>query len=524
MRLNFAKGTYGELHKSIKENYTKWVTTKLKSEKDYYATTTINFIERDIIKHNFLKMILKSVILIYHGSFFNPAQGIELLRNSAEIIDSLRLNEQIKSELKYTICLYIGFAHLKTNDFEQANIAFRGAIDVKPCGTTAKIYCALTEIYREQPDLTAFFLKEIFEYDRQRLALAIRASNSGMFSYFFRNCFICNIFHEKEFGRVTDVIEGILTEHRFHESDFMELNKGKLENLKNKKLDEYYDEEIKKAIAFIEKMFQNYNTCTNTLFYSIYGDLQGKLGSIAEAITENVKKKFYSEVREKLSNYEVMIKDNVSAEKHLHDELEKFKVRSKENLEEMIKKLNSSYEAEKDNIEQKINDLSKYERFNASASMSTNMTYNIIVAFVVFFLGGIAGYSNRLVSDAYEFNSIFLQVFILGSKWGAISFVVGTVISVIIAGIIVAERMDMKKKLQNKIGHLKIERDRMLHDAKESTIQKEKIMNDTITNGINSHRKRVEELNVQKEDLEKLLIKEADVKIREVVAGLETFQ
>ncbi|MFA7228641.1 MAG: hypothetical protein WC061_06350, partial [Melioribacteraceae bacterium] len=70
MKFNLVKGSYAEVHKSIKDNYSKWVTTKLKSEKDYYATLTINFIERDINKHNIFKLIIKAIIYTYQSSFY----------------------------------------------------------------------------------------------------------------------------------------------------------------------------------------------------------------------------------------------------------------------------------------------------------------------------------------------------------------------------------------------------------------------------------------------------------------------
>ena len=90
-------------------------------------------------------------------------------------------------------------------------------------------------------------------------------------------------------------------------------------------------------------------------------------------------------------------------------------------------------------LEQKIDDLPNIDRFNPRVSMSNNMTYNIVIAFVVFFIGGISGYSNKTVTDVSEFNSIFTFVFIAGSKWGAISFIIGVVISTIISGIILVE-------------------------------------------------------------------------------------
>ena len=118
-------------------------------------------------------------------------------------------------------------------------------------------------------------------------------------------------------------------------------------------------------------------------------------------------------------------------------------------------------------LEQKIDDLPNIDRFNPRVSMSNNMTYNIVIAFVVFFIGGISGYSNKTVTDVSEFNSIFTFVFIAGSKWGAISFIIGVVISTIISGIILVERSDMRHKLLRRISYLKIEKERLILNKRE---------------------------------------------------------
>ena len=100
MKLNLGRGAFIELHKSVKENYTKWVTTKLKSEKEYYATTTINFCERDINRHNFFKNIIKGIIYTYQSTFYNPTRALEMYTSAREIINGLRLSDQVKNEIK----------------------------------------------------------------------------------------------------------------------------------------------------------------------------------------------------------------------------------------------------------------------------------------------------------------------------------------------------------------------------------------------------------------------------------------
>lgn len=521
MKFNLVKGSYIELHKSIKENYSRWVTTKLKSEKDYYATLTINFIERDINKHNFFNQIIKAIILTYQSTFYNPVRALEILTSTLGLLNTIRLNDQAKAELKYILILYSGFVHLKENDNEKANNAFREAISAKPQGNTAKIYCALTEIILGNEEGGIFLLKEIFNYDVHRLTLAIKTNNSGMFSYFYRNAFIYSIFHEKEFAKAYDKIESFLNDSRVHDATTLTTCKASLESFKVKKLDDYYDDEIKKSISFLEKVLHNYASSTNTLLYSLYPEFQNRFNALVESLIQKIKEKYYNEVREKVSSFDNSINESLSAEKHLAEEIERYKAKSKENLSQSIQHINENFDIETRSLEQKINDLPNIDRFNPRMSLSNNMTYNIIIAFVVFFIGGIAGYSNKTVSDTSEFNSMFTFVLITGSKWGAISFVLGAVISTIMAGVILVERSDVRQKLVRKMNYLKIEKERLISDLKESTLQKEKVMCDNFNNSIVQHRKRAEELKVQKEEFERSLMKEAEEKINAATSDLD---
>jgi hypothetical protein len=520
MKFNFKGVSYLELHKQIKENYSKWATTKLKSEKEYFAGTTINFIERDINKHNFFKMILKGIISTYQPTYYNAARALEMYNNALESINTLRLNDQLKSELKYIIQLYIGFIHLKESDYQKANFAFKDATEIKSQGYTAKLYAALSEVQLENNELALYYIREIFNYDLQRLVLAQKTNNPGMFNYFLRNAFVYNIFYEKDFSKITEMLQLVFDEFRNSSANMLVKCKEEIDLIKSKKLDEYYDDEIRKSLLFLEKTLTAYVQSFNTLIFSIGGEFKKKIVELVLNILSRIKEKFYDEVKEKLSSYDVVIKDNYSAEKHLAQELENFKVKTKENLEESFKKVNENYEIDTKALEQQIENLPNMDRYNPKLSMSNNMTYNVVIAFVVFFIGGIAGYSNRMVDNVSEFNSIFTMVLISGSKWGAISFIIGTIISMFMSGVIIMERYDVKSKLLRRMSYLKIEKDRMLADLKETAVQREKMMIENINQSINQHRKRVDELKVQRAAAERDLVADSDKKIGEMTADI----
>ncbi|MEW6654053.1 MAG: hypothetical protein AB1394_11380, partial [Bacteroidota bacterium] len=346
MKFNFKGLSYSELHKQTKDNYSRWAATKLKSEKEYYSTTTINFIERDVNKHNFFKMILKGIIFTYQSTYYNPAKALELFANTFELVSTLRLNDQTRSEIKYILKLYTGFVYLKESDNENANSAFKDALEVKPQGCTAKIYAALTEVNMGNDDLAAHYLKEVISYDIQRLSIALNLNNVGMFNYFFKSAFIYNIFHDKDFAKAFDAIQIILNEYKPSDTNPFEKCVENLEKIKKRKLDEYYDDEISKTLAFADKIFPLYSKTKNTLLFAAYPEFKKKLNSIVESISAKVKDKFYKEVKESLSPFDMVIKDNLSAEKHLIDELENFKMKSKKMLSDAINTVQNNYDSD----------------------------------------------------------------------------------------------------------------------------------------------------------------------------------
>lgn len=520
LKFNMVRGSFNEIHRSVKENYSRWVTTKLKSEKDYYATTTINFIERDINKHNFFKLILKGIIFTYQSTFYSPLKAQEQFNLALEIVDTIRISEVIKNEIKYIIQLYIGFNYLKEQNYELANESFKNALDIKPHGSTAKFYHALTEINLGHEESTYYLLREIFSQDLNHLNLALKTNNAGMFSYFYRNAIFYNVFMEREFYKAYSIISQILEEFKIHDPKTLIDCKEAIDKLKHKKFTDFQTEEIKKSISFLEKTVQTYSGAENTLLFSIFIEFKAKLHLIIENLIAVIKQNYYSEVSDKLRGYDKRIAENLDAEKRLITELENYKVRSKEQLNESLKIIQENYDQEIIVLENRIEDLPNVDRFNPRASMSSNMMVNTIIAFIVFFIGGVAGYSNKMVHEVSEFNSIFTFVLLSGSKWGIISFIIGLFISMIISGIVVLDRFDEKQKILKRINYIKLERERALKEHKEASAHKDKIMTDNFNNSIALHKHNVADLTHQRSQIEKNLIQEADASMKPIIDEL----
>lgn len=513
MKMHFVRAKYLDLHRSMKENYTKWVATNLKNEKDYYANLTINFIERDIYKHNFFKQIIHGIILTYHHPFYNPSKALDLFESSKGLVNTLRLQEQLKNELNYILCLYAAFVHFKEKEYEKANTVLKEGLDAKTNGITAKFYTSLAELHLGNEDIAAFHLREVLSFDFHRLNTAMDINNPGMFYYFFKNAFIYNIFYEKDFAIGSKIIETILHPYSLADQNVLKNVLHNIEFLKEKKIKDYLTEDITKSITFLEKVAQNFLVSKNNLIIGLYTDFERKYNEVIDALVERAKTISMNEINAQLLKYEDAIKESVDSEKHLKIELENFKAKTKEVLNQTITFINEDFDHEIVRAENRINNLHTLDKYSPQRSFSINMTYNLIIAFVIFLIGGIASYSNRVVSDISEFNTILSYVLLSGAKWGVISFCIGGLISLIVAGLVLIERADEKQKLIKKMGYLKLEKERRIKEAKEYAEEKEKIMTENMNNSIAQHKRKVEEFTVQRNEEFKKLKEEADNKI-----------
>ncbi|MBI1938141.1 MAG: hypothetical protein HYS25_08435 [Ignavibacteriales bacterium] len=524
MRLNFARARYFDLHKSIKENYIKWVTSKLKNEKEYYANLAISFIERDVHKHNFFKLIIQAVIYLHHNSFYNPVKALELFTHAKELVNNSRLAANVKQELEYILSLYIGFVHFKEKQYEIANAVFKEALDIKANGITAKIYCALTEINLEHDDLASFYLKEVITYDFHRLTIAMDANNPGMFNYFFKNCFFYNVFYEKNFWKATNLIEQILQVYRANDHNALITLQKNIAALKAKEINKYLTEEISRGVSFLEKVAQNYSGSQNTMIIGLYPELEKKYNGIVHNLVKEFKRQEQKEIESQLAVLDEQIRSNQEAEKHLHFELENFKAKSREKLNKAIQNINDEYENNARGIEDRIINLPNTDRYNTQRSFSSNMAYNTILALMVAIIGGVASHSNAVANDFSDSNAALMNMIFGGLKWGVISFLVGGLLTLIIAALVLIDRSEEKQRLLRKLNLLKVQKNRSIQETKEYAEHKEKVMIENINNSLTNHRKNVGDLSSLRDSNRKELTELAEAKIKSFEESLENIE
>ncbi len=514
MKLNFLRAKYFELHKSIKENYTKWVVTKLKNEKEYYANITINFIERDVFKHNFFKFILHGIILSTQPSFYNFAKALNSFNTAKELINVSRMSDNVKQELNYILTLYIGFAHLKEKEYELANITFKDALEIKSYGITAKFYTALTEINLNNEEQAVEICREILNYDFNRLTVATANNNFGMFNFFVKNGIFNNIFYKKDFWKISNQIELMIQPYHSAAENELSLIQKKITNLKEKNINEYLSDEISKSISFMERVVQAY-TDTNTVYIiGLYPEFASKFRGIIDTVVANMRQSIATEIKTKLTSFDNAIKENEEAEKRITTEIENFKLKVKDALVKGIQSIASTYDEQIKLLESRIAFIPFVEKYNPNRTFTVNMSYNFVIAFVVMIIGSMAYYTNRTVADINELNSFFSLVLASGLKWGLISFSVGTLISLVISGLVMIERSDEKQKLLRKTKSYNAHKNKAIAEAKEYSEHREKVMLDNLNSNLTQHKKRLAECTEQRENELQRLNNEAAERIQ----------
>ena len=488
---------------------------KISEEKRYFASSILNYYERDQNKNNFLSAIISGIVLCFDTNMQNIPGSIYLFEKAAQIIESLKLNDIYKRELKCLIEIYSGFGKMFIMQYEEAKDLFNKALLINPISITAKYYLAYCENKLTYYNITDKIISEIFEYDVYRLNYSIEINNSKLFNYFLNNPFFKYIFYEEIFADnlsfIMQLIQVQSSGVKVHPKDLLLL----LNDIKKIDLKRFNSENMKKEIIYVEEMLKLNINSRNILFVKIFPTVINKVRSTIDLIIESIKSYYLKDVKENLSPLEMEIQEKLNFIGNLGSELEETKKQSKSKLEELLKSAERESLYDIKWIEEKIDNLSRDCKYDPICAFKTTMMYTVIISLVSSLLGGCAGYSNMYIKSNGELNSILSTIITNGFKWGIFTFFIGFIISVISASVSIIKRTNKKQKLLARIKSLKNRSEIEKQRLQERFQAKEKSHLDNINDKIRDINKRIDEIKQNKESLEARLKTEVDIKIIE---------
>lgn len=502
-------------YKAVKELYSKWLTNKQAEEKKYFALSITNFIDNYNSRTNFLSNILAGIILSYEPSVYNPLKSIELFDKSKDTISKIKLSDSTKEELEYLISLYLGYSYIILQENELAKSKFEHALKLKSYGITAKFHLALANIKLQDVEAAENYIKEVYDYDTQRINFAIENLSINLFNFFIENAVFNNVFYYPEFSLVSDSIAGLLSLIKVSNEPIIKVLINKFEVLRVIIEEKKFPEEIAKNILFIEKVIKKYSDSNNIHFLNSAGKLKDIFYNTVLKIKENIEAKYYGKIDEQVSVINEEIQLRISTVEKLKQELENQKNELKNKLSSGITNIENNIARETQVLEDEIKNLPLKPKLNPQITFKHVMTYNIILSFIVFLMGGCAGYSNNFVHDISELKNLISISLITGTKWGVITFLIGIILSGLSAMFTLLERSNRRQNLLQSISRLKNEKEYRINIFKKDIARKESLLVNNFNVPIKENKERIEQLIKEKNSKESTLKEEADKLIKE---------
>lgn len=511
IQLSSRSANYG--YKLIKEHFSKWVIAKTESQKKVLASSTINLIRKEGNSGRILNSIYKNIILIYDKSHANPQKAIDELTKIKETSLNSKALDIIRDEICYLLELYAGFGFMKLGNNNEASLRFNAALAYKPYGMTAKFYLAYIYLKLQQTEIASYLVREIYNYDLYRLAYAVESNHAIMFQVFIKNAIINNIFYYEPFAALQDILTEKIEDTAPDAYLETTIIKEKLSLLNKLKLEDYYSEPIIKINLFLQKMLRDYDGNKFQLFIISLNHLTEKFKSLIKTIQEAIKEKIQSEYKDALGLYDEKIKENNLIINQFMNELNNAKDDLQKNLKESIAKLERIAFEHSGLIEHRIEHLHLEKEYDPNLAFQNSMTYNFIISLTVFLIGGFAGYSNATIGGN-DYREILGSIMLTGFKWSFLTFAVGFLIALVLAGIVVFDKASQRQKLFHKLSYIKSDKDRRIVYAKKEAEIKEKSINDNYADRIARHKKTIEDLVIQKEEDELKYKQEAEAKTK----------
>ncbi len=513
---NLNKAGGPKYYQDLKKYYSRWVTQKSERDKQYYTMSAFNILEKDPVKNHVLKKILHANLITFNSRQVASDKAFQLLEDADRILEKTSLSQNVKDELHYLIQLYIGFVFLKSGAFSEAQNKFEEASFIKQNGVSALFYNALVNVKLQNYDSASSLLSHIIDYDKERFSFAIKHRSINLLDFFLRNAVSYNIFLENDFVMILNDIEQLFLLQLGFDSGLLRqviLNISKLSNLK---LKEFYDDSIPKRLEFLEKVSAQYRENTNILTSLITKIVLNEYEKTLDTIVENARKKFEAELMDEVKYFNKQISDNQKRISLLEEQLDKGNDGIEERLQSALKTITDDVERMVNELEKKLESMDDSAKFNPATSFKNSMVYNGIISMVVFMITGFAGGFMNNAQHFDNFSLVLTSTIIEGFKWGGVTYLVGTLVSLITAASTLFERTNEKQRLLRQISYVKNlgeKRKKEMHEAA-------KIQLETTEKGlqkqIENYRKKIEEIKLEKEEYKEKVEKEVIAKTEEV--------
>lgn len=479
--------------REIKNYYYKWITQKFPKDKNFYANSLINSVERNYLFQSYYNLILYGVLLTYDDISYNPKRAIELYDRAKELAEQENISPKMKHNIIYLISILKGFVYLKEYEYLKSLEIFKEAISYNNYGITAYFYSALSAKYIDDFDLSYDYLGEVIKFDKARFSYAINYNHLSLFTFFYKNAVFYNVFADSGFAQLLPDIDFLIRSHFSSDENSMEFTYSKLINLNNLPIKEFYNKSVGIEIKFLKNALDQYKHKRTGLIRIVEQIFREKLITLVEFIRQLIEEHYFDQIKDEINVFDRQIEQNKRHLTRIKHEMEDANKKVKLNLDEAAEYLEHNLTERSTLLEEKIKNLEKANKYNPSHVLYTSMVFNVFVCFIVFTVISVI---TAFVGFGGEFPSNQLAIK-TGLRWSGITFAVGVIISVFTTFSTFWEKSSERKNLTAQLKKIKESEAEERENIKDESEMKLKVYEQKFKDRIKTQEKII--LNFEKE-------------------------
>ncbi len=447
------KGVFNDNTSEIKKLYVKWATSKIPKDREYYGLSTLKVIERDQKNDNFLKSLMVAVIFSYDEKLRNKTNALKAIAEARDCFANGAPEAKLKEKFLYYISLYEAFVYYKFGEYDTALKVFNECAPVGSRPVTAYFYSALLEIKRGNNNRALDLVNSIVAFDILRFKYALRHNMVNLIYFLLDNSVSYSLFKYPEFIELGPEIRSMISNQRSQDTHTFDRIPVWIQNFSDLHLNEYYDAGIKNRLAFLEQYFERFKNNRSSFMPIIADEVIVLFREMVQSLKDQIKQSNTRMIRDELENFDSYVKDTEQDIDMIKIDREKATKRFELSFEEIKKKaeqkslfLLKSYEKEYDSVDSN-------SEYNPSDTFKNAMTNNLIISIVMVFVGGVIGAFS--VGQNKSFNAFLRTGLFYGVIVGIVVYMMGTVMSALIATTVIRQKKQKKKSIAGKLERAK---------------------------------------------------------------------
>lgn len=445
------KGVFMDNHTEVKKYFQRWVIEKDPKEKEYFALSVFQLADRNYNRENFYKHIYTGLLYGTDRKFYAASKCDASLNEAKNLVAESQLDEDTKDLFLYYILITHSILHRMRGDTASSRSALKEADRYRTNPVNCYYHQALLALEPDaEPDINTA-VKNVFKFDRTRLVYALHKNNFTLFGFLISNSITGLLTVAPELAGYTIMLRDIHLQGLSEDETFLSRLGVGIESVKKMGLDNYYEIKVISSLEFLEQVVSTYQSSPNLLLRSLEVDLTAKLKECVEQIKENIESTALERIRGDIEDFEKRIAEDRANLEFLKTEHNGERKNLDLQLQETVNLIeNKSFQAIK-KFEDRIKEIDQKQNVNPAKTFKNSLINTLVVSLIMIIIGGFVSSLSGDMNWSGSFAAVLRAFFLTGLIWGGSTFVLGFVISFLMASSTIYESTKEKREILKKI-------------------------------------------------------------------------